>query len=88
MLARSRFGHLAMLFRQHFRWRDIGDSRHYLVLETADNITIAVHHRIEADTGDVGRIVLLGLADAGVEHVRPFEEFRIRRAWHEAGNGE
>lgn len=42
-------------------------------------VALAIHHGVEADLGDVGRVVLLSLTDIGVQHAGAFEEPCLRR---------
>src|SRR4051812_34349238 len=87
-LARSRLRHLAVLLGEHARGSDTGDRGVELVLPAAHHVAVAAHHRVEPDARDVRRIVLLGLADLRVQHVRALEEIGFGRAGHQAGHGD
>ena len=75
-----------VLLRQRFRRHDVGGRGLQLVLPAADHVAFALHHRLEAVLGDVGRIVLLVRPDLGIQHVGALEEFGLGRARHQAGH--
>ena len=77
-----------MLFGQHLRGGHQRDRGLELVVPSGHYVTLAGHHRLKALFGDVGGIVLLALADLGVEHVGAFEKVGLSRARHEAGHGD
>ncbi len=63
ILCSTRSGHFGVLGREHRRRRDIGHRRLELVLPACDDIAFPVHHGVETDLRDVGRVVLLSLTN-------------------------
>ena len=80
--------HPPVLLRQHASRRHVGNRRLQFVLPATDDVSVATHHSVEANAGDVGRIILRGLPHLRIEHVRSFEEVGFGRAWHQAGDGD
>jgi len=74
-----------MLLSQHAGRHDVGQRRLQLVLPSADDVSVATHHGIEADPRDLRRIVLFGASDFGIEHIRPRKELGFGRTGHQAG---
>ncbi len=75
-----------MLLGKHSRRRDVGNGGLDLVLQAADDVAVAAHHRVPTCLGDIGRIVLFLLPDLGIEHIGALEEPRFGRAGHQAGH--
>src|SRR5438552_12777529 len=72
-----------MLLGQHSGWSHRCQPWLNLVLQSAYDIAIAFHHRLEADFGDISGIILLAPADFCIEHIGAFEELRLSCAWRQ-----
>src|SRR5438552_13631974 len=75
-----------MLLGQHSGWSHRCQPWLNLVLQSAYDIAIGFHHRLEADFGDISGIILLARADRCIEHIGAFEEFRLSCAWHKTSH--
>lgn len=80
------FGHLAVLTSQDAGRHHICHRGLDLVLETANDISLALHHCVKAVVGDRSGIILFRGSDVSIHHVGTLEEFRLSRAWHQAGH--
>jgi hypothetical protein len=75
-----------MLLCEHASWSYICHGRLSLVLQTADNIAVAAHHRVKAYLGNAGGFVFVSGSHGRIHHIGPFEEFGVCRAGHQTGH--
>src|SRR4029078_3950327 len=79
---------LAMLLGEHGGRRSVGSRRLLLVLESRNDLVVALLHRFETELRNARWIGFLLLPDLRIEQARSLEERRLGGARHQARDGD
>src|SRR3954467_9759610 len=83
LVGRTRFGQLAVLFREAFSRRYIGQRRLHFVFPASHNIAFAAHHRLESRFRNFRWIILVTLTKLCIQETSSAEEFCFRAPRHQ-----